>query len=337
MPHVFISYRSEAQAHALEYVRLLEEAGIPCWIACRDIPVGRDYIDEIPQAIEDCNFFLLLLSPNVHTSPWVKSEVKQAISDGKLILPLQLEPFTLDRGFHFMTRNYQIYHMYDQTRNVFEEVIRVIAREYPQAQPKAAPKRRTSIPAQRIRCRVCGAIVNVDEKHTRCPHCKALLIHLDAVPAPAPAKVSPMDVGEPYEGDAPYIFISYSHKDADYVLPIIRALQERGFRVWYDEGIAAGSEWAATLSTKINHCHCFLPFISSNYTNAISCRQELLFALQYKKNTLACYLEDFELPMGMQLQLNMHPGIFAYQYNSVDDFLDHLITASAIAPCKAEQ
>ena len=36
-----------------------------------------------------------------------------------------------------------------------------------------------------------------------------------------------------YEGQEPYIFISYAHKDSNTVLPIIQGLQERGFRVWY--------------------------------------------------------------------------------------------------------
>ena len=34
-----------------------------------------------------------------------------------------------------------------------------------------------------------------------------------------------------YEGKEPFIFISYSHKDSDRVVPIIEGLQQRGFRV----------------------------------------------------------------------------------------------------------
>ena len=31
-----------------------------------------------------------------------------------------------------------------------------------------------------------------------------------------------------YDGDKPYIFVSYAHKDADAVLPVIDALQKKG-------------------------------------------------------------------------------------------------------------
>ena len=47
----------------------------------------------------------------------------------------------------------------------------------------------------------------------------------------------------PYEGDEPYLFLSYSHKDSEKAGKIIRVLKKNGFRVWYDEGITPGAEW----------------------------------------------------------------------------------------------
>jgi hypothetical protein len=44
-----------------------------------------------------------------------------------------------------------------------------------------------------------------------------------------------------YKGDAPYVFVSYSHKDAALVYPELGWMQEAGFNVWYDEGIEAGT------------------------------------------------------------------------------------------------
>ena len=42
-----------------------------------------------------------------------------------------------------------------------------------------------------------------------------------------------------YEGNESYIFISYAHKDAARVLPVIAALSRDRFRLWYDAGIEA--------------------------------------------------------------------------------------------------
>ena len=47
----------------------------------------------------------------------------------------------------------------------------------------------------------------------------------------------------PYEGDEDYIFVSYAHKDSDFVLPIIDNLHDLGYRLWFDEGIEASAEW----------------------------------------------------------------------------------------------
>lgn len=41
--------------------------------------------------------------------------------------------------------------------------------------------------------------------------------------------------------EKPYVFISYAHANSDRVLPIIRAMQESGISIWFDEGIVAGS------------------------------------------------------------------------------------------------
>lgn len=51
-----------------------------------------------------------------------------------------------------------------------------------------------------------------------------------------------------YKGENPYIFVSYAHKDKDIVYPVIEELQNRGYRIWYDEGIEASEEWAEYLS-----------------------------------------------------------------------------------------
>jgi len=37
-----------------------------------------------------------------------------------------------------------------------------------------------------------------------------------------------------YQGDDPYIFVSYAHDDADLVFPEMQRLRDAGFNVWYD-------------------------------------------------------------------------------------------------------
>jgi len=35
-----------------------------------------------------------------------------------------------------------------------------------------------------------------------------------------------------YQGDQPYIFVSYAHEDAELVYPEIQWLKDQGFNIW---------------------------------------------------------------------------------------------------------
>jgi hypothetical protein len=45
-----------------------------------------------------------------------------------------------------------------------------------------------------------------------------------------------------YDGNEPYVFVCYAHDDAGEVYPEITRLKDAGVNIWYDEGIAPGSE-----------------------------------------------------------------------------------------------
>ncbi len=47
-----------------------------------------------------------------------------------------------------------------------------------------------------------------------------------------------------YDGDEPYVFVSYSHEDESAVYKEIRWLQDQRVNVWYDEDISPGTEWS---------------------------------------------------------------------------------------------
>ena len=46
---------------------------------------------------------------------------------------------------------------------------------------------------------------------------------------------------EAYSGDEPYVFISYAHKDSEFVFDEISILNDAGYNIWYDEGIEASN------------------------------------------------------------------------------------------------
>ena len=79
----------------------------------------------------------------------------------------------------------------------------------------------------------------------------------------------------PYEGQEPYIFISYAHKNSDRVVPILEKLDQAGYRVWYDDGIAPGSEWPEYIAEHLNGCSVAIAFISQDSIDSPNCRREI--------------------------------------------------------------
>ena len=108
----------------------------------------------------------------------------------------------------------------------------------------------------------------------------------------------------------PYVFISYAHRDSDAVLPVIQAMKRSGINLWYDEGIAAGSEWPEYIAEKVMHCSKFLLFISNHYLDSQNCKREINFAISRKKDILSVYLEDVDLSPGMEMQLGTYQAFF---------------------------
>ncbi len=87
----FLSYASPDKEFAFQLCRLLEERGVGCWIAPRDVPLGASYGEAIIQAIETTAVTLLLLSAHSNGSIHVVHEVERATSKRKRLIPVRLQ------------------------------------------------------------------------------------------------------------------------------------------------------------------------------------------------------------------------------------------------------
>ena len=97
---------------------------------------------------------------------------------------------------------------------------------------------------------------------------------------------------KPYEGRRPFLFISYAHKQSDMVLGTIRILHEKGWRLWYDEGIPAGSDWPANIARHMQNCERVIFFLSARALESDNCYSEMKAALRQGKPILIVRLEN---------------------------------------------
>ncbi len=137
----------------------------------------------------------------------------------------------------------------------------------------------------------------------------------------------------PYEGKKPYIFVSYAHKDSDRVFPILEELNRRGYRVWYDDGIAPGSEWPENIAQHLDGCSLTLAFISPSSIASANCRREVTFALSKRKPFLGILLQPTEMSLGMEMQLSAQQCIMKYTYATEEAFYEKVCSCPDLAPC----
>jgi serine/threonine protein kinase len=125
-----------------------------------------------------------------------------------------------------------------------------------------------------------------------------------------------------------YVFVSYSHQDKKHVYPEIDHIQNGGMPVWYDEGIAAGSEWKATIVRAIKGSAGFLIFLSGRAFASDNVVKELSLAIEMGKTVVPVYLENAAAPDRFVYDLALTQAIYRFKMEQ-DHFRRQLDSALA--------
>jgi hypothetical protein len=136
-----------------------------------------------------------------------------------------------------------------------------------------------------------------------------------------------------YKGKENYIFVSYAHKDGSVVFPIMEELANRGYRIWYDEGIVPGSEWPEDIAQHLSGSAVVIAFVTPNSMASVNCRREINYALAKGKPLLSVVLEPTEMPPGMELQLSTQQSVLRYQCDTEEKFLEKICAYPAMGCC----
>lgn len=139
---------------------------------------------------------------------------------------------------------------------------------------------------------------------------------------------------KPYEGDKPFAFFSYCHADRTAVFPIIERLDMEGFRIWYDDGLNPGDDWAQVIAEHINEAEVCIAAVSANSSKSHSCKNEMNFIVTNNKTLVTVILEDFNMPLGMKLQIGGSTYIKRYEHSSKETFYNLLLGAPNCDICR---
>ncbi len=98
---VFISYSSKDKLIADALCHAIEQEGIRCWIAPRDVNPGQNFAREINKAIKGCEYFVLVFSENSNAAQHVNSEINLAFNSQKTILSVKIDNAVMNESIEY--------------------------------------------------------------------------------------------------------------------------------------------------------------------------------------------------------------------------------------------
>lgn len=99
----------------------------------------------------------------------------------------------------------------------------------------------------------------------------------------------------PAPGETTDVFISYAHRDHDFVSRLDASLRAGGRSTWVDwEGIPPSAEWMAEIERAIVHTQAFLFVVSRHSAASAICRAEADIAVRHHKKLIPVVAETVE-------------------------------------------
>ncbi|MEL7031382.1 MAG: TIR domain-containing protein [Pseudomonadota bacterium] len=136
----------------------------------------------------------------------------------------------------------------------------------------------------------------------KAPAKKAPAAPVEAAEAPS-ASAETVAVSEPAQVAAPVLedghdaFVSYSHANAETVLPIVQSIEEDGITVWIDrDEMRAGQNWAGQIVRAIKSADRFCLMCSAQAFESDHVRREVYLADKYGKKMVPIRLDATEMP-----------------------------------------
>ena len=117
------------------------------------------------------------------------------------------------------------------------------------------------------------------------------------------------------------------------VFPIVKRLQEEGYRIWLDTGTRAGEIWRKIIVDHLNNCELFMFFVSENSVNSRPCNKEL--GLAESKTILPVMLEPTELSNETAYGIVEFQVLKYFEFDDMEVFYRELFESKGIEQCRS--
>ena len=135
-----------------------------------------------------------------------------------------------------------------------------------------------------------------------------------------------------YEGEEPFAFVSYCHRDEGAVRKVLKELYAKGMRLWFDMDLEGGEQWREAISHAIRSCTVVLYFHSANSAESEECCNEINLAYAKKKTIVPIRLDETDYQAGADLFLTSQQSVNAFKYTT-EELMNDILSNVAVQSC----
>ena len=255
---VFICHSSKDAEIANAICEYLEkEATVRCWIAPRNITGGKLYAEEIVDAIEGTQVFVLLYSKDANISNHVFSELNCAFNAEKPIIPFCIDDSKMRSRMVYYTNTSQAIMAYPDPWQKFDSLKDAVMRNIPELQSALERKQAYALLAEEI---------GISEEEMA-----------------ATIKVL-LGKGKNGENKQSFTYdyaICYNEIDVDIIGPVIQSLVDSGVTIAnIPVNLKTASHPVATICEFVDHSAAFICFDNGESDSIVKCSFTAAAALE---------------------------------------------------------
>ena len=133
------------------------------------------------------------------------------------------------------------------------------------------------------------------------------------------------------------VFISYAHRDASLIQPLINALADKDYSVWRDKDIVVGKAWSEQIADAIKRCAYkgfYIVVITQESINSLWVEEEFSYALSLDALIIPIVVGQPDIPPNIQF-LMAEKRFFSVEspteknYKKVIDYMDEVVREKA--------
>jgi hypothetical protein len=309
---VFVSFSKKDKYIADDVVAGLENNGISCWIAPRDVAPGESWAAAIVGAIEASRFMVIILSSNTNQSAQVVREVERAVVNDVILIPFRIEDIDPGGGLaYYLGTEHWLDAFKSPLENHIEQLVNLI-QSIKKGGSESVLDISTSTPAR-------GDI-------SQYPTVKA-----------SDSRIEQHEPQKGKSGSQPFdVFISYRRATDSQTARLIRSeLQHRGYKVFLDVDDLRPGHFDEALLNRIEEAKNFILILSEGALERCAksddwMRKEILCALSKKKTIIPIMMPGFNFPTPEEISSELQPLLVHHSIRYSHDFFDAMIEKIAV-------